>query len=65
MLLLMNIPQLMHGAFISQTMQVKILNKVKEITAKTGNEENNETLEAMQKYIEQLISAQITKINEN
>ena len=65
MLLLTSIPQLMHGAFISQTMQVKILNKVKEITAKTGNEEDNETLRAMQRYIGQLISSQITKITEN
>lgn len=47
MLLLISIPQLMHGAFISQTMQIKILNKVKEITAKIGNEENNETLVAV------------------
>lgn len=65
MLLLISIPQLMHGAFVSQTMQVKILNKVKEITANTGNEENSETLKAVQSYVGQLISAQITKISEN
>ena len=47
-------------------MQVKILNKIKEITAKIGiAEEKNANLEAVKTYIEKLISAQLIKINEN
>ena len=47
-------------------MQVKILNKIKEITAKIGiAEEKNANLEAVKTYIEKLISAQLIKINES
>ena len=47
-------------------MQVKILNKIKEIIVKIGTtEEKNSTLESVKTYIEQLISTQLIKINES
>lgn len=38
LLLLACIPQLMHGAFVSQPMQLKILGKMKDIISKIGED---------------------------
>lgn len=61
MLLLVCIPQLMHGAFISQPMQVKILMKVKEITSGISTVESS-PLAAVKDNILNLVQIQITKI---
>lgn len=71
LLLLAAVPQLMHGAFISQPMQLKILQKVKDITANLGKDEGddarsaNDSLPAVIAYVNTVIEQQVSKIEQH
>lgn len=71
LLLLAAVPQLMHGAFISQPMQLKILGKIKDITANLGKDEGddaipaNDSLPAVIAYVNTIIEQQVSKIEQH
>jgi len=57
-------PTLLHGAFVNQTMQVKILDRVKEIIPSLGSEDDeSETLKAVKKFVMNIVDSQLTKIH--
>lgn len=68
LLMLCCVPTLMHGAFIQQQMQLKILNKVKGITETlelpetTSSQEKLAEFKAVKDYVSSQIEANIKKI---